>query len=170
MTTNNDNDPKWYLVNNSSVLKEDFLQNAQLQQTNQYKELFRLKSDGIEENKQIDQSDWVKISETGEVHVWVHGGNGLQWYKTGEHEGVENHPLKEVPYWVYGTPTYVYEFIVNVPHHSDFGHHINDFLVDGVISPAGSVVLYQSPDRGETPICIYINSIYCKYLQEEVFC
>ena len=46
---------------------------------------------------------------------------------------------------------YVYDFIVNVPHHSAIGHHINDFLVDGVKPPSGSVVLYQSPDRGETP-------------------
>ena len=46
---------------------------------------------------------------------------------------------------------FVYEFIVNVPHHSAIGHHINDFLVDGVKPPSGSVVLYQSPDRGETP-------------------
>ena len=46
---------------------------------------------------------------------------------------------------------FVYEFIVNAPHHSAIGHHINDFLVDGVKPPSGSVVLYQSPDRGETP-------------------
>ena len=46
---------------------------------------------------------------------------------------------------------FVYEFIVNVPHDSAIGHHINDFLVDGVKPPPGSVVLYQSPDRGETP-------------------
>ena len=46
---------------------------------------------------------------------------------------------------------FVYEFIVNVPHHSAIGHHINDFLIDGVKPPAGSVVLYQPPDRGETP-------------------
>jgi hypothetical protein len=46
---------------------------------------------------------------------------------------------------------FVYEFIVNVPHHSAIGHHINDFLVDGVKPPPGSVVLYESPDRGDTP-------------------
>jgi hypothetical protein len=100
---NNNNDAKWYLVNNSSGLKEDFLQNAQLEQTNQYKELFRLKSDGIEANKQIEQSDWVKISETGEVHEW----NDQQWNKTDDQEGVKDqegndHSLKQVPYWVYG--------------------------------------------------------------------
>ena len=44
---------------------------------------------------------------------------------------------------------YVYDFIVNVPHHSAIGHHINDFLVDGVKPPAGSVVRYQPPDRGD---------------------
>ena len=44
---------------------------------------------------------------------------------------------------------FIYEFIVNVPHHSAIGHHINDFLIDGVKPPAGSVVLYQPPDRGD---------------------
>jgi len=46
---------------------------------------------------------------------------------------------------------FIYEFIVNVAHVSAIGHHINDFLIDGVKPPAGSVVLYKSPDRGETP-------------------
>ena len=46
---------------------------------------------------------------------------------------------------------FIYEFIVNVPHHSSIGHHINDFLIDGVKPPAGSVVLYQPPDRGDPP-------------------
>ena len=44
---------------------------------------------------------------------------------------------------------FIYEFIVNVPHHSAIGHHINDFLIDGVKPPEGSVVLYQPPDRGD---------------------
>ena len=47
------------------------------------------------------------------------------------------------------TQTYVYDFIVNIPHHSTIGHHINDVLVDGIKPPTGSVVLYQSPDRGD---------------------
>ena len=44
---------------------------------------------------------------------------------------------------------FIYEFIVNVPHQSAIGHHINDFLIDGVKPPAGSVVLYHPPDRGQ---------------------
>ena len=46
---------------------------------------------------------------------------------------------------------FIYEFIVNVPHHSAIGHHINDFLIDGVKPPSGSVVLYQPPDRNDAP-------------------
>ena len=46
---------------------------------------------------------------------------------------------------------YVYEFIINVPHSATIGHHINDFMIDDVKPPAGSVVLYQSADRGESP-------------------
>jgi hypothetical protein len=42
---------------------------------------------------------------------------------------------------------FIYEFIVNVPHHSGIGHHINDFLIDDEKPPEGSVVLYQPPDR-----------------------
>jgi hypothetical protein len=42
---------------------------------------------------------------------------------------------------------FIYEFIVNVAHVATIGHHINDFLIDGVKPPAGSVVLYKSPDR-----------------------
>ena len=50
------------------------------------------------------------------------------------------------------TPTeYVYEFIINVPHSATIGHHINDFMIDDVKPPSGSVVLYQSADRGESP-------------------
>ena len=44
---------------------------------------------------------------------------------------------------------FIYEFIVNVPHHSSIGHHINDFLIDDEKPPEGSVVLYQPPDRGD---------------------
>ena len=44
---------------------------------------------------------------------------------------------------------FIYEFIVNVQHETSIGHHINDFLIDGVKPPAGSVVLYQPPDRGD---------------------
>tara|TARA_B100001564_G_scaffold59750_1_gene46339 strand:+ start:162 stop:695 length:534 start_codon:yes stop_codon:yes gene_type:complete len=53
-----------------------------------------------------------------------------------------------------GTPAnkkFVYEFIVNVAHVATIGHHINDFLIDGVKPPAGSVVLYKSPDRNDAP-------------------
>ena len=46
---------------------------------------------------------------------------------------------------------FIYEFIVNVPHSATIGHHINDFMIDDVKPPAGSVVLYQSADRGESP-------------------
>ena len=46
---------------------------------------------------------------------------------------------------------FIYEFIVNVAHVSTIGHHINDFLIDGVKPPAGSVVLYKSPDRNDAP-------------------
>jgi hypothetical protein len=45
---------------------------------------------------------------------------------------------------------YKYEFIVEAPHHSSIGHHINDVLVDGVKPPEGSVVLYKDPDRNDT--------------------
>jgi hypothetical protein len=44
---------------------------------------------------------------------------------------------------------FIYEFIVNVPHNSPIGHHINDFLIDDEEPPEGSVVLYQPPDRGD---------------------
>ena len=44
---------------------------------------------------------------------------------------------------------FIYEFIVNVQPETTIGHHINDFLIDGVKPPAGSVVLYQPPDRGD---------------------
>ncbi len=55
-----------------------------------------------------------------------------------------------------GPPTpvdkkFIYEFIVNVQPETTIGHHINDFLIDGVKPPAGSVVLYQPPDRGDPP-------------------
>ena len=46
---------------------------------------------------------------------------------------------------------FIYKFIVNVPHKSSIGHHINDFLIDGVKPPEGSVVLYQPPDRNQAP-------------------
>ena len=46
------------------------------------------------------------------------------------------------------TPTeYKYEFIIETPHHSTLGQHINDVLVDGVKPPDGSVVLHKDPDR-----------------------
>jgi hypothetical protein len=48
-----------------------------------------------------------------------------------------------------GPKTYVYDFIVNIPHHSTIGHHINDVLVDGVKPPVGSVSLYAPPDRND---------------------
>tara|TARA_R110001632_G_scaffold129926_1_gene244046 strand:- start:187 stop:735 length:549 start_codon:yes stop_codon:yes gene_type:complete len=44
---------------------------------------------------------------------------------------------------------FIYEFIVNVQHETSIGHHINDFLIDGVKPPVGSVVLYHPPDRGQ---------------------
>ena len=47
------------------------------------------------------------------------------------------------------TQTYVYDFIVNIPHQSAIGHHINDVLVDGIKPPAGSVSLYAPPDRND---------------------
>jgi hypothetical protein len=50
------------------------------------------------------------------------------------------------------TQTYVYDFIVNIPHHASIGHHINDVLVDGVKPPAGSVSLYAPPDRNDTTL------------------
>ena len=50
-----------------------------------------------------------------------------------------------------GEEEYVYKFIINVPHSATIGHHINDFMIDDVKPPAGSVVLYQSADRGESP-------------------
>tara|TARA_B100000405_G_scaffold273970_1_gene214623 strand:+ start:509 stop:994 length:486 start_codon:yes stop_codon:yes gene_type:complete len=42
---------------------------------------------------------------------------------------------------------FYYEFVVNVPHAATIGHHIFDFLIDGVRPPEGSVDLYQSPDH-----------------------
>ena len=47
------------------------------------------------------------------------------------------------------TQTYVYDFIVNIPHEATIGHHINDVLVDGIKPPVGSVSLYTTPDRVE---------------------
>jgi len=45
---------------------------------------------------------------------------------------------------------YKYEFIVEHPHHSTIGHHINDVLIDGAAPPSGSLVLTKSPDRDNT--------------------
>jgi hypothetical protein len=49
-----------------------------------------------------------------------------------------------------GPTEYKYDFIIEVPHSSTIGHHINDVLVDGAAPPSGSVSLYADPDRNET--------------------
>lgn len=48
------------------------------------------------------------------------------------------------------TTEYKYEFIIEHPHDSTIGHHINDVLVDGAAPPSGSVVLYADPDRNDS--------------------